>query len=315
MKKPVLLFILKMAIALATMLLLFTQLDFQEIRSALQNPAYPLFILFALLLLIPNLFLQWYRWHFLLRTIQPDVRVSESLGSLFGGVLVGFITPGRIGEMGRSLFLKETDRWQAFGLAFLDKLYSLLVILVGGIWGVFLLVCHLFHYAAFIFWPFCAVALIITLMAVGIALHPQWVRSFLYNLSLILPRRDKMKRLMGCMDRFRKEQATMLLVLSFMLYGIYILQFCLLARAFQTLPWLAAVTATTSTFFAKTLLPVSLADLGIREGAAVFFFQKFQVGKVTAFNSSILLFSINVLIPTVLGLLFLLINWKDSRPS
>ncbi|HEX9934008.1 MAG TPA: hypothetical protein VGB38_02325, partial [bacterium] len=54
-----------------------------------------------------------------------------------------------------------------------------------------------------------------------------------------------------------------------------------------------------------TLIPFSIGDLGIREGAAVFFFLRFHVDKVTAFNSSLLLFAINIVFPTLLGLLFL----------
>jgi len=181
----------------------------------------------------------------------------------------------------------------------------LVTILIGGIWGLILLMSHLFHYDPFIVWPFCSIALMVTLGGIGIVLHPQWIRNFLYHLSLSLPRRDKMKRLISCMDRFQKEQALILLTLSFLLYGVYILQFCLLAFAFQRVPWIAALTATSSTFLSKTLLPVSLADLGIREGATVYFFMKFQADKVAAFNSSILLFTINVLIPTLIGLFFL----------
>lgn len=315
MKKTWLFLIFKFLVAFIAMTLLFTRLDVKEIRLALQNPAHPAYIWISLLLLVPNLILQWYRWHFLLRSIEPTVRVVESAGSLFGGVLMGFITPGRIGELGRSLFLKKTDRWQAFGMAFIDKLYSLVVILVGGIWGISLFVSYKFDYATFIVWPVFAIAFIVTTAGIAVTLHPQWIRMLLYNLSLMLPRRDRMKRLIESLDRISKKKARTLLVFSALLYTIYILQFCLLANAFQTVPWMTALIATTSTFFTKTLLPISLADLGIREGAAVFFFQHYEIAKVTAFNSSILLFSINVLIPTFFGFLFLLISWKNTSYS
>jgi len=229
---------------------------------------------------------------------------------------MGFITPGRIGEMGRSLFLKRVDRLQAFGLAFIDKVYSLITILIGGIWGIVFLIGHLFGYDPFIFWPFCSIALMFTAGGVAILLHPQWIRSFIYNLSLILPRRDKMKRLIGCMDQFRKSQARTLVIFSLVLYCIYILQFSLLAFAFQDMSWKAALTATTSTLFTKTLLPISLADLGIREGASVYFFMKFHVDKIAAFNSSILLFTVNVLIPTLIGLLIMPgLSWRETPNS
>ena len=316
MKKRWLFFFLKVTIALITMIVLVKAVQFREILSAFRNPQNPLFILLASLLLIPNLFLQWYRWHFLIQRIQPKVRILESVSSLFGGMVVGFVTPGRIGEMARSLFLREADRLQAVGLVFIDKLYAFVTILVGGIWGIVCLVSYSFGYAAFIVWPLIAIALILTLTCLMIALNPQWTRNFLYHLSILLPFRDKMKRIIGCMDRFRKEQARFFLVLSFLLYGVYILQFCFLAFAFQRIPWTTVLSATTSTILVKTLLPVSLADLGIREGASIYFFLRFQVEKVTAFNSSLLLFAINVLIPTLVGLFFLpRLGWSKTRNS
>jgi uncharacterized protein (TIRG00374 family) len=319
MKKRWLFFFLKVFIALATMIILFTKLNVTEIRSAFQDPENPFLILFAFLLLMPNLFIQWYRWHFLLCTIHSKVRITESLCSFFGGMVVGFITPGRIGEVGRSLFLDKVNRLQALGLVFLDKFYSFVIILVGGMWGIVFLLSYSFDYAAFIVWPLCMIALLITLSGLTVVVHPQWIRNLLYNLSLIFPYRDKIRRFTGFMDRFSRERARFFLALSSLLYVIYILQFCLLAFAFQRIAWTTALSATTSTFFAKTLLPISLADLGIREGAAVYFFLKFQVERATAFNSSILLFAINVLIPSVVGLFFLpRLGWREvenSNPS
>ncbi len=316
MKKRWFFFFLKVTIALITMIVLVKAVHFREILSAFRNPQNPLFILLASLLLIPNLFIQWYRWHFLIRLIQPKVHIIESVSSLFGGMVVGFVTPGRIGEMARSLFLHQADRLQAVGLVFIDKLYAFVTILVGGIWGIVCLVSYLFGYAAFIVWPFITVAFILTLACLMVVLNPQWIRNFLYRLSILLPYRDKMKRIIGCMDRFQKEQARFFLSLSSLLYGIYILQFCFLALAFQKIPWTTALTATTSAIFAKTLLPVSLADLGIREGASIYFFLKFQVEKVAAFNSSILLFATNVLLPTLVGLFFLpRLGWKETKNS
>ena len=60
--------------------------------------------------------------------------------------------------------------------------------------------------------------------------------------------------------------------------------------------------------FVKTLLPIALGDLGIRESAAVEFFSYINVKNTTAFNASIMLFAINVLFPSVVGLFFVLKN-------
>ena len=100
------------------------------------------------------------------------------------------------------------------------------------------------------------------------------------------------------------------------MYLVYIIQFCFLALAFQEVPVIALTASTTSTLFAKTLLPISVADLGIREGAAIYFLSQFQIEKVTAFNSSILLFTINVFIPTCIGFFFLLkLTWEENNKT
>lgn len=297
--------ILKLVIACITMLLLFTRLELSEIVAALRSPVNPLFIGMALFLLIPNLYLQWYRWHFLLSAVNPEVRISDSLGSLMGGMLMGFITPGRLGEVGRSLFLKNFDRWEAFGLAFFDKLYSLLVLLIGGIWGLTFFVVSRFGYDIFLMGPLFIVCVVLTVIVTAVALRPNWIRSFIYNLSLILPKRDKLKKLIGWVDSFDPSQAAKLFRLSILLYLLYILQFCLLVMSFEAIHLTIAAIATASTLFTKTLLPISLADIGIREGAAIYFFIHLGASKVAAFNGSILLFSINVLIPALIGFFFI----------
>jgi len=59
--------------------------------------------------------------------------------------------------------------------------------------------------------------------------------------------------------------------------------------------------------FAKTMIPpVSLGELGIREGASVYFLTQFGETASVAFNASIFLFIINLLIPALVGLVLLL---------
>jgi uncharacterized protein (TIRG00374 family) len=288
----------------------------REIGRVLSNPDRPVYLVVAVVLLLPNLTLQWGRWHLLLRLDNPGIPVSESAVSLLGGMVSGFVTPGRIGEFGRTLFLRNADPLQAIGLVVIDKLYAFFPVLVGGLWGIVLMLSYHFHYATFLFWPLSVSALLVTFAALLVVLHPSWIRAVLYNLSILMPAREKLHRIIHCIDRFEAGQARVQLLLSCLLYCIYIVQFCLLAFAFEAIPWTTALTATTSTIFVKTILPISFGDLGIREGASVYFFMKFNVQKATAFNSSLLLFAINVFLPTLIGLIFVpRMNWGNLSKS
>jgi len=64
--------------------------------------------------------------------------------------------------------------------------------------------------------------------------------------------------------------------------------------------------------FIKTVIPpISLGELGIREGASVFFLTRFGELSSVAFNASIFLFVINILFPALAGL-FLLLKINDD---
>jgi uncharacterized protein (TIRG00374 family) len=306
--------LLKVTITAVALLILFRTVQLREIVGALRNPERPDFLVAAAILLLPNLLLQWIRWHLLLRLINPDTPASDSVVSLFGGMVAGFVTPGRIGEIGRTLFLKHEDRLQAVGLIVLDKLYAFFPVTAAGFWGVVLMLAYQYQYAPFLIWPLFIGAAFIVAVALTVILHPEWIRSFLYHISMLMPAREKLKRIITCIDRFGRREALIQTGLASLLYAVYILQFCLLAFAFQPIPWTTALTATTSVILVKTILPISIGDLGIREGAAIFFFTRFNVEKTTAFNASLLLFVINVLVPTLLGLIFIpRLGWGNTK--
>lgn len=308
-------FILRILIAVCVLYFVIIKVNFLDIYNALVNPLRPGLIILALFFFIPNLLLQWHRWHYLLKLIKPDIDYKNSFASLMGGMVVGFITPGRLGEVGRPLFLSDIDRLQAAGMVFLDKFYSFITILVGGIWGLTFIIFYQFNYRSLILYPLLLISMIITVIGLLICVYPSGIRKMLYNISLIFPYRDNLKRFITCMDNFHNKQARIFLFFSFLMYGIYILQFCFLALAFQKMHFSTAVSSTIATIFTKTLVPLSFADLGIREGAAVYFFVKFGIQKVTAFNSAILLFAINVFLPTCMGFLFLPRLGKNDRKS
>jgi uncharacterized protein (TIRG00374 family) len=295
----------KIILAVLLMALLLKPIRFSEVLQTMRNPRNPLFFVSGWILLLPNLYLQWLRWHLLLRRIQRDISWRESLSSLLGGLSIGTVTPGRFGEIGRVFFLARCDRLRAMGMLTLDKFYSFVLLLLGGGWGLVAFFSYLFKYQLFVLIPLGFIGILVSIIFILICLHPEWIRSFVYQVSVLFPHREKIKPFLQSMDFFKQTHAVTLLLLSLLLYGIYIIQFCLFALAFQRIPFTTALTATTCTMLAKTMLPVSFADLGIREGASVFFFMKFNVERLTAIGGSLVLFLCNVLFPSLIGLFFL----------
>ena len=177
-------FNLRILIAACVLYFVIIKVNFLVIYNALVNPLRPSLIILALLLFIPNLLLQWHRWYYLLKLIKPDIDYKNSFASLMGGMVVGFITPGRLGEVGRPLFLTDIDRIQAAGMVFLDKFYSFITILVGGIWGLTFIIFYQFNYRSLILYPLLLISLIITVIGLLICIYPSGIRKMLYNISL-----------------------------------------------------------------------------------------------------------------------------------
>ncbi len=285
------------------MAMLLKRVEVDEILIAFRTAKLWLIFL-AFLLLIPNIYLQFIKWRYLIRLIKPEVDNRETLKSLLAGFTFGFITPGRLGEFGRAFFIKDCSWVTLLGVAAIDKLFSLAVVIFWGAIGLLFFAGHqLYLYSLVPMIIFTTIALIVIYY---ILFHPQIIRSFLYSLNIILPFRDKIKLLMNSLDNFHRQQALTLLLLNLCFYFVFISQFYILTRAFEIAPLIQTTFALAAALLVKSFLPISIGDLGIRESATVFFIGKIGLLESTGFNAAILLFLINLLIPSMIGLVLVL---------
>jgi len=295
--------LIKIAIASLVMVILLKRVSLKDISTAFQS-ARMLCIGAALILLVPNIYIQFFKWRYLVRLLKPTVTNREVFQSLLAGFTFGFITPGRVGEFGRAFFIKDCPWVSLLGITFIDKLFSLGVVFFWGALGLMFFVSRqLYLYTLAPIIVFMVIALIVIYY---IMFHPEVIRAFLYSINIILPFRDKIKLVMGSLDNFHRRQALNLLIMTFGFYLIFLIQFYILVCSFDNARFIPAFWAIASTMLVKSLLPISLGDLGIRESAAIFFLSKIGVHDSAAFNASILLFLINLLIPSLVGLVLVL---------
>ena len=116
------------------------------------------------------------------------------------------------------------------------------------------------------------------------------------------------------LKKFDKKYFTRMSVISLLFYFCFLLQYALLVSAFShNTELLNYLLAGNLIMFIKTVIPpISLGELGIREGASVFFLTRFGELSAVAFNASIFLFVINILFPALVGLFLLLKNNDDQ---
>lgn len=311
--KKQLFFLLKLFIAVGLLFFIVSEIKFGEIISAIED-ADLRFLIAAFTLLSFNLYLQFLKWKFTCNLLLRENSKSKIFTSMLHGLAAGVFTPARIGEyFGRALVFRDKPVYKVALATLLDKFFPLMMVAVfGSISSILFL--H-FEYEVTSFLTISLFTALITLLCffIYLLLNEKFWDSFIFSklrrsarLSYFL---DKLKELKN-LDR---TYFVKMLITSFLFYFCFLIQYALLVAAFSHHFYLVDyLWAGNLIMFAKTIIPpISLGELGIREGASVYFIGRLGESASVGFNASIFLFLINVLLPSIIGLLLLMKKSND----
>lgn len=267
------------------------------------------FLSMAVLLMPLNLYFQFAKWKIL---CKKYFKINENRSiwfSLFYGISGGIFTPMKSGEyFARALPLKETKVVDVVIATAVDKLIPIFfVVIIGGVFFIIFLK-GLLDYSFIV-----AVTLVIIYLAV--ILIPLIILFSDLNISVML--RTKLKGLkflskvvekISFIRNIDKRTFTKLLIISFVYHLTFTIQMTLLLVAFSGEYDFAKYffTANLIIFTQIIIPPIALGELGVREGAAVYYLQSLGYSSVVGFNAALSLFTINLLIPSIVGLFLLL---------
>lgn len=261
-------------------------------------------ILFALLTTLVTLAVRALKWHLLLREDDFPCACRESVQSLLGGYALASVTPGRVGDLSRCMFIAEGHRGRALLFTFVDKTLDLWAVLGYAALSLFLFAPRVYALAAVAAWlglvPF-------------FALSRSWARKLPTGTSRFERFRSFWKTFTGISaGRFGSwalcASALDLLTLFFLLRAFHPATFKV---ALATYPWLVIAGA----------LPLSLGGVGPREGLSALLLPFFSISRAVAINVSLLFFGFTALLPALFGAFLLLIHppsfdrhlWKSLR--
>jgi uncharacterized membrane protein YbhN (UPF0104 family) len=115
------------------------------------------------------------------------------------------------------------------------------------------------------------------------------------------------RRMTTAMQTLDAPTVRIMLLLSVLFYFTFLIQFFLLLSAFGPVNLFSALAGISTIMLIKTIVPpVTLGELGIREGTAVLVLSPIGVLAAAALSASLLLFVVNLLIPALIGLPLLL---------
>lgn len=297
------LFALKGGLAVVTVGALVALSDPEHAVAAIRHADWR-WALAALALVPVNIGLETYRWWRLVRRLAPGVRYADALHAVVGSYPLGLLTPGRLGDyLGRALYLRDIPAGASAALTFGERMATLAACLAAGLiaLGPFLQS----QVAASPLWPaVLSLGVLATGALVALIVFPSLAQSVIATLVPIRP----VRAAVASFGQIPQDEGAILLGLSAVRYVVFSGQFVMLAHALAPQPsWAALWAGVALLYFAKSAIPqVTLGDLGIREGAAVFFLGAYGVSPAAALDASLAMFAINLVLPSLAGVPLLL---------
>ena len=283
------------------------------LTSVVRRADYGLFIV-AACLLIPNIVIQFLRWRLLVRVLDEHASHADVAASLFSGFAWGLITPARIGELsGRASPLRGIPPAAVVLFSSLEKLGTLGVTVAAG------------SVSAFLFRDTLARSFVQGGVPPGIVIVIAMVIVLAASCALLL-RRGHLRRLLDRIPgRITEVLSTglrsltcrktlVVLLFSSGFYIVFVSQFVILLIAFGSENSVSLLGGAMAVMFFKSLVPpVSVGELGVREGVSLAVLTAFGCSPAATVGASLTLFAINVLLPAVAGGVVLLA--RARRPA
>jgi glycosyltransferase 2 family protein len=243
----------------------------------------------------PLLLLRALKWKILLRGAAPDVTLMQAFRSYLGAMALGLVTPGRVGEFSRGIYLpqRSVQGWRGAGLVMIDNWIDTLAVLVWACLG--WLVCFgpgglaLGGLAVLIFAPI-----------------PFWFRAAARVTSRLPSRwglRESARKGLAAGEGVSRKDYFGAFATGLAAYGLEWLQISLLLGFLSPAvpePWrLAGMMALVSL---ANSFQVTLAGLGVREGISMVLLAREGVGAGAAVLAAFLQSALILFIPALAGL-------------
>jgi uncharacterized membrane protein YbhN (UPF0104 family) len=248
-------------------------------------------LILAMTLTVPFLILKALRWLVLLRAGRCRATFSEAFISLLGGMGVALLTPARIGEVTRAAYLSEPRKLRVGALVMVDKVYDVIVLALLSVAGAAVLVS-----------PLLAIALAAGgLIGVFCALRAPALRT-VFSIGKRLPLYAKVDKVLAEFAEFDARVGAGCLLLTLGSFLIVLAQYYVILHAWGQ-GSIEIVVYCFPMVVLTNAVPLTVAGLGTREGAAILLLGHYNVAKSIAGTSAFLMFFMNTALPGIVGAL------------
>lgn len=270
--------------------------------------AFPnLYWLIAVLILVPfNWGFETLKWRELIKSFS-NIGFWRAYRAILAGVTVSLFTPNRIGEYGgRILMVEPENNWKAVVATLVGSMSQLMILLTFGLLGAVYFSAQFLNPAAYILKSVFVLGVIFIILLL----------TCFFNIDLLiplikrLPYAEKLKKYVKHVQVLRNYSSKILasvLFYSLLRYATYTTQYFLILQFFGIeVPILAAFAGIATIFLLQTSIPLPpIMGLLARGEFALFIWGFFSTNEIDVLAATFSLFVINLTLPALLGLLFI----------
>lgn len=265
------------------------------------------FLLLLIFFMPVNWLLETLKW-WVLFPVNSNLSFSTLLKAVLAGISIALFTPNRIGEYGgRLLCLKKNDRWDGFIAAVVGSFCQMLVLIGVGLMGVVYLSEHLINWNSQTFYSLVGIVSLLFLAMLGIYFNIGLLVKRLSSLSHKQWAKASIEKL-GFMAHYKRQTLLLALLLGTTRYTVYTLQYFWALRFYGVnLNPEEALAGIAGIFLFQTILPLPpVIGLVARGEFALLIWNHFDVNEISIVGATLTLFVINLCIPALIGVLYLL---------
>ncbi len=265
-----------------------------------------IYLVVVVVLMFVNWGLETWKWKISVRVLH-QLSFLQAYKAVLSGVTFSVTTPNRIGEyLGRMIYMPEGKRLETISITIIGSFSQILVTFITGTVGFFVLKNQLLESGMFNIWyqfigyGLLAVTSILTLFYFTVSAFEKWLEKWLKRPSLLY--------FVRAIQQFNVQLLTKLLLLSFIRYVVFMIQYILLFRLFEvdasgmTIFWIM-----TLVFLALAIIPtIVLVEIGIRGEITLQLMSLISANNLGVIMTSVTIWFINLILPAIFGSLLLL---------
>ncbi len=280
------------------------KIDLSKAIGILLSDIRPGYLLAAMFFILLQVSLKAYRWNYLKKSQKMRFSLKDSFLMYLSSLYLGIITPGRVGEFSKILYLKKKGYSMAKSSVsvVIDRLGDLIFLVLVGIGGMFFF-SGIFNKELRLISYFLVILLIVFIVFI---INKKISKKILRKIFMILIPNKHHNKVNSAPKEFYLEtkkiktrdfvMTALITVITFILY--YIMTFLLALSLNIKIPFLyLSICVTVSMFI--TIMPISIVGIGTRDLTLIGLFSFLNISKEAAVAFSTLILLMNVFIAFV----------------